>query len=199
MPYHAPMRTIDELEATLAARPAAPRDAGTVRLLCVRKGDGMHEIPDAVEITARHGLRRDRWANRKPGSDPDGATAVTLMNADVAEAVCAGVQPLHAPGDNLIVDLDIGVDALPAGSRLALGEAILRVSEQPHTGCATFSGKFGLDALKWVSMPEGKRRRLRGVNCSVERPGTVHVGDRIDVISRPAAREPEPSEAGALS
>ena len=193
------MRTFDELEATLAARPPAPRHAGTVRLVCVRKGDGIHETPDEVEITALHGLRGDRWANRRPGSDPDGATAVTLMNADVAAAVCAGALPLHAPGDNLIVDLDIGVDALPAGSRLALGDVILRVSEQPHTGCATFSGKFGLDALKWVSTPDGKRRRLRGVNCSVERPGTVRVGDRIDVISRPTAREPEPSEAGALS
>jgi MOSC domain-containing protein YiiM len=199
MPDDAPMRTFDELAATLAARPPAPRDGGTVRLLCLRKADGGHETPDAVEITARHGLRGDRWADRRPGSDPDGYSAVTLMNADVAAAVSAGVQPLHAAGDNLLVDLDIRVDALPAGSRLAIGDAILRISEQPHTGCATFSGKFGLDALKWVSTPDGKRRRLRGVNCSVERPGIVRVGDTIDVIWRPVAREPEPTEAGTLS
>ena len=198
MPYHLPMRTIDELEAAYAARPPAPHDAGTVRLLCVRIGDGIHETPEAVEITARHGLSGDRWAHRKPGTDPDGATAVTLMNVGVAETVGAGELPLDAPGDNLVVDLDIGVDALPAGSRLGIGEAILRVSEQPHTGCATFSGKFGLDALKWVSTPEGKRRRLRGVNCSVERPGIVRVGDRVDVISRPSPA-PEPTEATALS
>ena len=191
------MRTMDDLEAALAARPPAPRDGGTVRLLCVRKGDGIHETPDAVEITAGEGLRGDRWAHRRPGSDPDGATAVTLMNVGVAEAIGAGVQPLDAPGDNLLVDLDVGADALPAGSRLSIGEAILRVSEQPHTGCATFSGKFGLDALKWVSTPEGKRRRLRGVNCSVERPGMVHVGDRIDVLDRPMELQPEPLEANA--
>jgi MOSC domain-containing protein YiiM len=191
------MRTIDELETILAARPAAPRDGGTVRLLCVRKGDGIHETPDAVAITAHHGLMGDRWAERKPGSDPDGATAVTLMNADVAEAVCAGVQPLHAPGDNLLVDLDIGLDALPAGSRLAIGDAILRISEQPHTGCATFSGKFGLDALKWVSTPDGKRRRLRGVNCSVERPGTIRVGDTI-AVERATARQAEPMETSPV-
>lgn len=190
------MRTLDQLEAAWASRTPAPRDEGTVRLLCVRKGGGVHETPDAVEITARHGLRGDRWEDRKPGTDPDGATAVTLIDAHVAELVADGELPLHAAGDNMVVDLDIGLDALPAGSRLAIGEAILRVSEQPHTGCATFSGKFGLDALKWVSTPEGRQRRLRGVNCSVERPGTVRVGDRIDVISRLASDEPD--EASSL-
>lgn len=191
------MRTLDQLEAAWASRAPAPRDEGTVRLLCVRKGGGVHETPDEVEITARDGLRGDRWADRKPGSDPDGATAVTLINAHVATLVADGDHPLHAAGDNLVVDLDIGVDALPAGSRLTIGDAILRVSEQPHTGCATFSGKFGLDALKWVSTPEGRQHRLRGVNCSVEKPGIVRVGDTIRVTSGPHASPAEPDEASA--
>jgi MOSC domain-containing protein YiiM len=117
----------------------------------------------------------------------------------VAELIAAGVQPLHAAGDNLVVDLDIAVEVLPAGSRLAIGEAILRVSEQPHTGCSTFRDKFGLDALKWVSTPAGRADRLRGVNCSVVRPGTVRVGDRIVVLERAAIRHPELDEATARS
>jgi MOSC domain-containing protein YiiM len=193
------MHTFDQLHAAWQARPPAPRDAGVVRLLCVRKGGGVHETPDSVEITARDGLRGDRWADRSPGSDPDGATAVTLINATVAELIAAGVQPLHAAGDNLVVDLDIAVEVLPAGSRLAIGEAILRVSEQPHTGCSTFRDKFGLDALKWVSTPAGRADRLRGVNCSVVRPGTVRVGDRIVVLERAAIRHPELDEATARS
>lgn len=182
------MRTIDQLDAAWAAREPAPADAGAVRLLCVRKGHGVHETPDAVEVTAAAGLRGDRWARRDPGTDPDGATAVTLINATVAELVADGALPLDAAGDNLVVDFDISVDALPPGSRLAIGEAILRVSEQPHTGCSTFRDKFGLDALKWVSTPEGRAHRLRGVNCSVVRDGTVHVGDPIRVIRRPSLR-----------
>jgi MOSC domain-containing protein YiiM len=196
MPYDAPMRTIDELESGLIGGIPAPRDDGSVRLICVRKGGGVHETPDEVEITAREGLRGDRWADRDAGRDPDGATAVTLINATVAELVAAGVQPLHAAGDNLVVDLDIGVEALPAGSRLTIGEAILRISEQPHTGCSTFGGKFGLDALKWVSTPEGRARRLRGVNCSVVQAGRVRIGDRIRV-DRPARAVAEPDEVSA--
>jgi MOSC domain-containing protein YiiM len=190
------MRTIDELSAAWAARIPAPRDAGTVRLICVRKGGGVHETPDAVEITAHAGLLGDRWADRDPGSDTAGASAVTLINATVAELIGAGILPLHAAGDNLVVDLDIGLEALPPGSRLSIGHAVLRVSEQPHTGCITFRDKFGLDALKWVSTPEGRTDRLRGVNCSVLRPGTVRVGDVIRV-ERPAPRAAEPDETTA--
>ena len=193
------MRTLDELTAAWASRVPAPRDAGTVRLICLRKGGGVHETPDSAEVTARNGIRGDRWALRGAGRDPDGETAVTLINATVAELVAAEVQPLHAAGDNLVVDLDIGTSALPAGSRLAIGDVILRVSEQPHTGCSTFRDKFGLDALKWVSTPAGRADRLRGVNCSVVRPGTVRVGDTIRV-ERPAVGRPLPESdvIGAL-
>lgn len=190
------MRTFDELETLWHVAAPAPRDRGDVRLICLRKGDGVHETPEAAQVTARDGILGDRWADRRPGTDPDGATAVTLINATVAQLVAAGHQPLHAAGDNLVVNLDITVEALPAGTRLAIGEAILRVSEEPHTGCSNFRDRFGLDALKWVSTPEGRARRLRGVNCSVVRAGVVRVGDTIEV-KRPASLTVEPEEVAA--
>ena len=180
------MRTLDELNAAWSAAAPSPRDVGTVRALCLREADGHHATPDSVEATTDGGLTGDRWADREPGMDPDGATAVTLMNATAAELVADG-QAIQTAGDNLYVDLDIGVENLPAGSRLAIGTAILRVSEQPHTGCTTFRDRFGLDALKWVSTPAGRRRRLRGTNCSIERSGIIRVGDLVEVIERPTA------------
>lgn len=179
------MRTLDELDAAWSAAAPSPRDIGTVRALCLREADGHHATPERVHATIDGGLAGDRWADREPGVDPGGATAVTLMNATVAGLVADG-QPIDTAGDNVYVDLDIGVENLPAGSRLALGTVILRVSEQPHTGCTTFRDRFGLDALKWVSTPEGRERRLRGTNCSVERAGTIRVGDPVEVIERPA-------------
>lgn len=176
------MRTFAELEALWQAGPAPPRGSGMVRLLCIRRGDGVHHTPEAVEVHERDGIVGDRWASRSPGSDPDGTAAVTLINATVAALVSADAQPLHEAGDNIHVDLDIGLEALPAGTRLAIGEALLRVSEQPHTGCSRFRDRFGLDALKWVSTPQGRARRLRGMNCSVVRAGTVRVGDPVRVV-----------------
>jgi MOSC domain-containing protein YiiM len=176
------MRTVAELEAAWGAhRP--PRGTGTVRLLCVRETSGVHSVPDAIEIGEQEGVVGDRWAKREPGKDPDGAAAVTLINARVAELVAAPGQPLDAPGDNIHVDLDIGMDALPAGTRLVVGSAILRISEQPHNGCSAFRDRFGLEALAWVSTPSGKADRLRGVYCSVIRGGSVRVGDAVTLAA----------------
>jgi len=180
------MQSFDRLESAWSAAKPSPSDEGTVRVLCLRTGDGHHEVPEAVEATERHGLAGDRWAQRDAGKDPEGATAVTLMNATVAGLVADG-QPMHTAGDNIYVDLDIGIENLPPGTRLAIGSAVLRVSDQPHTGCEKFRDRFGLDALRWVSTPEGRARRLRGVNCSVERPGTIRIGDAVAVIERPQA------------
>ena len=60
-----------------------------------------------------------------------------------------------------------------------MGEAILEISPTPHTGCAKFSGRFGLDALKFVSTPVGRELRLRGANTRIVRGGTIRVGDKV--------------------
>ena len=178
------MRTAAALESAWRDhRP--PRGTGTVRLLCVREDSGVHATPESIEISEVDGVIGDRWARRSPGKDPDGAAAVTLINATAARLVAGDGQPLNAPGDNIHVDLDVGIDALPAGTRLSVGDAILRVSEQPHNGCSVFRDRFGLEALKWVSTPSGRADRLRGVNCSVVRAGRVRIGDAVMVESSP--------------
>jgi MOSC domain-containing protein YiiM len=173
------MRTFDELESLWATVPAPPRDRGTVRLVCRRVEPGVHETPNAAELSVEAGVVGDRWSSAK---DPDREAQVTLMNATVAELVAAGRQPLHEAGDNLLVDFDIGYDNLPAGSRLRIGEAVLEVTAAPHAGCNKFSERFGQDALRWVNWRHWRERRLRGVNCRVLEGGTVRVGDAIVLI-----------------
>jgi MOSC domain-containing protein YiiM len=177
------MRTFDELEARWAATPPAPREAGTVRLLCIRRAAGMHETPDAVAITVEGGLEGDRWAYGWRERDPDREAQVTLMNATVTELVAAGEQPLHEAGDNILVDFDISADHLPPGARLRIGEAVLEISATPHTGCSKFAGRFGQDALRWANWRHWRERRLRGVNCRVVTGGTVRVGDPVERLS----------------
>jgi MOSC domain-containing protein YiiM len=176
------MRTFDELEALWSAAPSPPSERGTVRLLCVRRAPSQHETPETVELTVREGLVGDRWS-RATDHEPDPEAQVTLMMAAVAELVAAGTQPLHEAGDNILVDYDISVDNLPAGSRLRIGDAVLEVSASPHTGCSKFSGRFGQDALRWVNWRHWRERRLRGVNCRVVSGGTIRLGDPVERIS----------------
>ena len=176
----AAMRTFDELESLWAAMPPQPRARGSVRLLCVRREPGMHETPDAVEITVDGGMEGDRWAHGWRERDPDRQAQVTLMNAAVTELVAAGRQPLHEAGDNILVDFDISAEHLPAGARLRVGDAILEISEMPHTGCSKFAGRFGQDALRWANWRHWRERRLRGVNARVVESGTVRLGDPVE-------------------
>ena len=55
------MLTIDDLETGWRERMPAPRERGTVTLICVRKGEGRHETPATVQITPGLGLVGDRW------------------------------------------------------------------------------------------------------------------------------------------
>jgi MOSC domain-containing protein YiiM len=99
------------------------------------------------------------------------------MNARAAELVAGGIERMALCGDQLYVDLDLSVDNLPAGSLLAVGQVVLRVSEAPHTGCAKFVERFGAEAMRFVNSRVGRQLRLRGMNTRVVVPGTVRLGD----------------------
>lgn len=170
------MRTRDDLERLWSAQPRDPRGRGTVRLLCLRKGGGVHEQVLVAELTPTDGVVGDRWRRDPRATDE---TQVTLMSMKVA-TLLADPAPLDAAGDNLLVDLDLSVDALPVGARLRVGTALLEVSSKPHTGCRKFATRYGLEALAWVNArPE---RRLRGVNCRVVEGGVVMRGDVIERV-----------------
>jgi len=72
--------------------------------------------------------------------------------------------------------MDLSKENLPAGSRIQVGSAVLEVSPLPHTGCAKFVSRFGVDAMKFVNSAVGKELCLRGINAKVVQAGVVKVG-----------------------
>jgi MOSC domain-containing protein YiiM len=166
--------TVAELEAAWTATPRAPRGRGSVRLICVRVSEGVHECPDRVLVTPERGVEGDRWVT---GEKPNLDAQVTLMNVRLAEFIAGDRVPLDTAGDNFLVDLELAEDVLPAGTQLRMGTALLEVSPIPHTGCKKFRARFGLEALKWVN--DHREHRLRGMNCRVLEAGWVAIGDEI--------------------
>lgn len=170
------MLSAGEIERAWSGLERSPRESGTVTLITVRLGGGRHECPTRVALSPELGVHGDRWSQgRRRHRDAQ----VTLMNARVAGMLAAGRVPLDAPGDNFLVDLEIGEEALPAGSRLRIGGAIIEVTELSHTGCKKFRDRLGPAALEWVNAIPNRALRLRGINCRVIEAGEVAVGDPV--------------------
>ena len=123
---------------------------------------------------------------------------LNVMNSRVLALVARDRERWRLAGDQLIMDMDLSDENLPPGTRLALGSAVIEVTDQPHTGCHKFVARFGLDAMKFVNSPAGRRLRLRGLNARVVRPGVIRAGDAVRKIQAEdgladAAREAGPT------
>ena len=104
---------------------------------------------------------------------------LNLMNARVIALLAQVRERWSLAGDQLYLDLDLSADNLPAGTRLALGSAVILVTAEPHTGCQKFAARFGRDAIQFVNSPLGRQLHLRGVNARVVQPGVIRVGDVV--------------------
>jgi len=173
--------TMPELEAGLDTIRQSPREAGVLELIVRRPQTDVREILDEAELDLETGLVGDNWSARGSGSTADGSAdperQLTIMNARVIALVSQEKERWPLAGDQLFIDLDLSTANVPPGTRLALGSAVIEVTTPPHTGCSKFSSRFGLEALKFISSPEGKRLQLRGVNAKVVQPGLIRVGD----------------------
>jgi hypothetical protein len=176
------------LEAGLDAIRRAPQDNGMLELIVRRPEIDGREVLDEAELSTADGVVGDTWKIRGSGRTDDGRAhpdmQLNVINARLSRLVGGDDENLRAlAGDQLHVDLDISFDNLPAGTRLAIGDAVIEVTEQPHTGCAKFAARFGKEALRFVNVGIGKQLRLRGLNAKVVTPGTIRRGDTISKLT----------------
>ncbi|MFN8075661.1 MAG: hypothetical protein U0Q15_09600 [Kineosporiaceae bacterium] len=179
----------EEIAAGLPHVAAAPQRQGTLDLIVRRPVVDAREILDVGTLDLACGLVGDTWNQRPSSRSADGGPhpdmQLNVMSSRYIALITGGDDPeLWAlAGDQLFVDLDLSHEALPAGTRLAIGDvAVIEVTDQPHTGCAKFSARFGPAAHKAVWTDEGKALRLRGLNAKVVVPGDVRPGDAVRVL-----------------
>lgn len=157
-------------------------------LIVRRPAVDAREVLEEGELNPDEGLSGDTWRLRSSSRSEDGRAhpdmQLNVMSARAAALVAQSDDRWALAGDQLFVDLDLSAANLPAGTRLAVGEAVIEVTAQPHTGCRKFVDRFGLDAMKFVNSPAGRELNLRGINAKVVQAGIVRVGDTVRKISR---------------
>jgi hypothetical protein len=167
----------------------SPAEQGTVELIVRRPAVGEREVLDEGTLDLVEGLRGDTWSTRGSKLTDDGSShpdmQLNIMNARAVSLIA--VDPSRRPlaGDQFYVDLDLSGANLPAGTRLALGSAVIEITAEPHRGCAKFKERFGGDALRFVNSAVGRELNLRGVNAKVVEAGTVRVGDTVRKLTAP--------------
>ena len=178
--------SIKELEAGMDHIRQSPKENGVLKMIVRRPAVDEREAISEGELNTTEGLEGDTWKTRGSSHTTDGSanvnSQITVMNARTIALLAQDEERWSLAGDQLYIDMDLSDENIPPGTSLAIGTAIIEVSAQPHSGCKKFSARFGVEAMKFVNSPEGKRLHLRGINTRVVQPGTIRVGDVIKKI-----------------
>jgi MOSC domain-containing protein YiiM len=173
--------TMEELEEGLEEIARAPKDEGVLQLIVRRPTVNAREVLAVGELDVETGLVGDTWHKRSSARTPDGSPhpdmQLNIMNARTIALIATLKERWPLAGDQLFIDLDLTPENLPPHTRLAIGTAVIEVTPEPHLGCGKFVERFGVDAMKFVNSPTGRRYNLRGINARVVQSGTIRVGD----------------------
>lgn len=179
--------TKDELEAGLPAILDSPKDRGRLEAIVVRPQSGERLDLSHVAISLAHGTHGDHWAKGCWKTTEDGKphpdVQICIMNARAIALIAGDRSRWPLAGDNLYIDMDLAPENLRPGQRLAIGTAVIEITDTPHNGCDSFVRRFGRDATVFVNDRRGKQHRLRGIYARVVQDGHVTVGDVVRKVA----------------
>lgn len=155
---------------------SSPKDGGVLERIVLRLPGEERRVLSEAALSPESGVGGDRWSL---GPDADPSAQVSLINARFLAAISGGNGRGDLSGDNLVVDLDLHEENLPAGTRLRVGQVVIEVTAHPHTGCSKFERHYGKPANDLTKSPDGRAQRLRGLYARVIQTGIVRVGDRV--------------------
>ena len=133
----------------------------TVELIVRRPAEGEREVVEEAELDLVVGVVGDNWKSRGSRSIPDRSAKLdaqlTVVNARAMEVISPDRSCWPLAGDQFFIDLDLSDDNLAPGDRLAIGTAVIVVTDDPHRGCAKYRRHFGDDAFRFVRSPAGQQ------------------------------------------
>ncbi len=174
----------DEIEECIVKVFASPKDEGAVEAIFIRPKMNERKSLQEAQLSPEKGVEGDRWVNLcwvklKDGSS-DPRAQVSLFNSRLMRLIAPDKKFWALSGDNFIVDFDLS--AFHPGQKINLGEAVIEVSDLPHTGCKKFAARYGAAVKNYLDSPKGQNLNLRGVYARILKAGKVSVGDTLNRI-----------------
>jgi len=172
--------TVANFDLHLAFMAAAPKNDAVIEHICIRPTPGTRQVVDRVVLSSTDGVMGDRWKTsawlRLPNGAPDPRVQVALCSPRLLQLLQGHDDPRCLIGDTFVADLDLSEANLPIGQRLAIGTAVIQVSDIVNDACGKFAHRFGVEPFKWIRKPEHQHLRLRGIFAQVIQDGEVGMG-----------------------
>ena len=165
---------------------AAPSDRARIEFLCNRPNFGVRNFTDRLKVTRAGGVENCRWTKhpwmKLEDGSPDPRIQVCIIPRRVLDLVWREDESggTH-PGDTFAAEMNMSLDAMPTGTLLRAGTAVLQVSDVWNNACTKWKARYGEDALNWVR--ENEDLRLRGVLCCVVEDGVLENGSTIERLT----------------
>ncbi len=183
MPRHL---SLAELAAGLPEIMNSPGDNGTLSAIVIRPRKGERLDVQSCDLSLALGTHGDNWSEgcwkTTDAGLPHPDVQICIMNSRCIGLIARERANWPPAGDNLFIDMDLSPDNLPPGTRLAIGTAIIEITNTAHNGCDSFIARYGRDACVFVNTGEGKRLRLRGIYARVVQDGRVNAGDTVSKV-----------------
>ncbi len=168
--------TESDIESGLSQVLQSPEDRGTLEAILIRPKEGERELLESAYLSPEEGIQGDRWTtSSKYGT----RNQVSLINVRMLDLITVTKERWSLAGDNLIVDLDLREENLPAGQLLAIDDVILEVTDLAHNGCRKFLARYGKEASNFVNAADRQGLHLRGVYARILKGGNINVGSII--------------------
>lgn len=178
--------TLDELQAALPDVMAAPKDRGIIDSLCLRPERNQRQVVREITLTVDQGIPGERWLTAPwltlPDGAPDPRIQVSVLSKRVMDLVWRDRTGTPHPGDPIVADMDLSETNLPVGTRLQAGTSVIEVSNAFNDGCVKWKVRYGADAKDWITLPDNRALRIRGILCRVVQDGIVTLNDRLTKI-----------------
>lgn len=175
--------TLSDLEDGIDHVLGSPLDVGLLEMIVARPSIGTREVLTNAILDQNKGLIGDSWSTRgsawRGSKPPDPENQINVMNYRFALLIAGSRERVPLAGDQLYVDLYLGKENVPPGTRIEIGSAVIEVTAPPHLGCKKFVERFGIEAMKFANSDFGREHNLRGVNARVVTGGQIAAGETV--------------------